>query len=134
MSSPTETLIRMANDISTFFRTQGEERAIAGISNHVRLFWEPRMKKQIFEILDKGGEGLNPLALEALQKLKRDMRGKSTAAEAEAALKEMAEVGPDLVSDNTEGNRPKAATQPAQQQKANARGNGGGAQGKRRRR
>lgn len=131
MSSPTETLIRMANDISKFFRVQGEERAIAGISNHVRLFWEPRMKKQIFEILDQGGEGLNPLALEALQKLKRDMRGKSTAAEAEAALKEMAEVGPDLVSDNTEANQPKAATQ--QQQKANARGNGG-AQGKRRRR
>ena len=97
MSSPTDTLIRMANDISNFFRSQGEEKAIAGIANHVRLFWEPRMKKQIFEVLDKGGEGLSPLALQALQKLKTDMAGKSTAAEAEAALKEMAEVGPDLV-------------------------------------
>ncbi len=97
MSSPTDTLIRMANDISNFFRSQGDERAVAGIANHVRLFWEPRMKKQIFEVLDKGGEGLSPLALRALEKLKKDMAGTSTAAEAAAALKEMAEVGPDLV-------------------------------------
>ena len=97
MSSPAETLIRMANDIGKFFRSQGEEKAVPGIANHVRLFWEPRMKKQIFEHLDHGGEGLSPLALKALQQLKTDMAGKSTAAEAEAALKEMAEVGPDLV-------------------------------------
>lgn len=97
MSSPAETLIRMANQIGMAFRAQGEEKAIIGISNHVKLFWEPRMKKQIFAHLDHGGEGLNPLTLKALQKLKTDMAGKSTAAEAAAALKEMAEVGPDLV-------------------------------------
>ena len=97
MSSPADTLIRMANDIGKFFRSQGDEKAILGISNHIKLFWEPRMKKQIFAHLDHGGEGLNPLTLKALQKLKTDMAGKSTAAEAEAALKEMAEVGPDLV-------------------------------------
>lgn len=107
------TLVRMANDISNFFRSQGEERAIAGIANHVRLFWEPRMKKQIFEHLDKGGEGLKPLTLKALQKLKTDMAGKSTAAEAEAALKQMAEVGPDLVSNNAEGGARKKAGQRA---------------------
>lgn len=109
MSSPAETLIRMANDIGKFFRSQGEERAILGIANHVRLFWEPRMKKQIFEHLDHGGEGLDPITLKALQKLKTDMAGKSTAAEAEAALKEMAAVGPDLVANNNEDGARKQA-------------------------
>ena len=111
MSSPADTLIRMANDIGKFFRSQGDEKAILGISNHIKLFWEPRMKKQIFAHLDHGGEGLNPLTLKALQKLKTDMAGKSTAAEAEAALKEMAEVGPDLVlegSASTGSKKPKS--------------------------
>ena len=110
--SPSNTLVRMANDIGKFFRSQGEERALIGISNHIKLFWEPRMKKQIFAHLDEGGAGLDPLTLKALQKLKTDMRGKSTAAEAQAALAEMAEVGPDLVLDES---KVKAAA-PAQSQ------------------
>lgn len=104
MQDPSKSLVRMANDIGKFFRSQGEERAVLGISDHVMKFWEPRMKKQIFAHLEEGGEGLEPLPLKALQKLKTDMRGKSTRAEAEAALKEMAE--------------------PAQQPKAKAGGNG----------
>ncbi len=127
MHSPNDTLVRMANQIGKAFRAQGEERAITGISNHVKLFWEPRMKKQIFAHLDEGGDGLEPLTLKALQKLKTDMRGKSTMAEAEAALKEMAEVGPDLVlGDGTDGEHAAAAAtnKPAQQPKAKAGGNG----------
>lgn len=100
MHSTSDTLVRMANDIANFFRAQGEERAITGIANHVRLFWEPRMKKQIFEHIERGGEGLKPLTLKALQKLKADMHGKATMAEAEQAVKELAEVGPVLVPDN----------------------------------
>ncbi|HML43742.1 MAG TPA: hypothetical protein PKE13_12575, partial [Hyphomicrobium zavarzinii] len=34
----------------------------------------------------EGGAGLDPLALKALEKLKFDMRGKPTAAEAKAAI------------------------------------------------
>lgn len=125
MHSPNDTLVRMANQIGKAFRAQGEEKAILGISNHVKLFWEPRMKKQIFAYLDEGGEGLEPLALKALQKLKTDMRGKSTMAEAEAALKEMAEVGPDFLDEDTNGGTVSASStmaQPAQQSKAKAGG------------
>lgn len=85
MHSPNDTLVRMANDIGKFFRSQGEERGVVGIADHIKKFWEPRMKKQIFAHLDEGGAGLDPLALKALQKLKTDMHGKSTAAEALAA-------------------------------------------------
>jgi formate dehydrogenase subunit delta len=101
----------MANDIGKFFHPQGEERAIAGIANHIKLFWEPRMKKQIFAHLDEGGEGLNPLALKGLQKLKTDMHGFSTAAEARAAGEALAHSAP--------------VPQPVQQPKAKANGGNG---------
>jgi formate dehydrogenase subunit delta len=101
----------MANDIGKFFRSQGEERGVVGIADHVRKFWEPRMKKQIFAHLDKGGDGLDPLTLKALQKLKADMHGFSTMAEAKAAAEAAAA---------------KTTPQPAQQQKAKAGSNGSG--------
>lgn len=122
MHSPSDTLVRMANDIGKFFRSQGEEKAIVGIADHIMKFWEPRMKKQIFAHLDEGGEGLDPLTLKALQKLKADMHGKSTVAEAKAAE---AAAAPSRA----------AAVQPVQQAKAKAGTNGGGhGNGKRARR
>ena len=104
MHSTTSTLVRMANDIEKFFKVQGEERAIEGIADHIKKFWEPRMKKQIFAHLDEGGEGLDSLTLKALQKLKADMHGMSTMAEAKAAAEGEA----------------KKVIQPAQQAKARA--------------
>jgi formate dehydrogenase subunit delta len=85
MHSNTDTLVRMANQIGKFFAVQGEARAIAGIADHIKKFWEPRMKEQIFAHLDDGGAGLDPLTLKALQSLKAAMHGKSTMAEAKAA-------------------------------------------------
>jgi formate dehydrogenase subunit delta len=108
MHSPSDTLVRMANDIGKAFRAQGEEKAIAAIANHVKMFWEPRMKKQIFAHLDHGGAGLDPLTLKALQKLKADMHGFSTMAEAKAAAEALAHGVPIPVP------------QPAQQPKAKA--------------
>jgi formate dehydrogenase subunit delta len=104
MHSNTDTLVRMANDIEKFFKVQGEERAIAGIADHVKKFWEPRMKAQIFAHLDEGGAGLDPLTLKALQNLKTAMHGKSTMAEAKAA----AESEPKQVSQMSPQPRAKA--------------------------
>jgi formate dehydrogenase subunit delta len=64
-----DTLVRMANQIAKFFAVQGEERAVAGIADHIKKFWEPRMKAAIFAHVDAGGAGLDPLALEALRTL-----------------------------------------------------------------
>lgn len=68
--SNTDTLVRMANQIGKFFAVQGEERAVNGIADHIKKFWEPRMKSGIYLHLEEGGEGLDPLVLKALQKLK----------------------------------------------------------------
>lgn len=68
-SSP-DRLIYMANQIGAFFQSQGHDHAVAGIAEHIKKFWDPRMRKKIFEHLDNGGEGLKPNVLEALTSLK----------------------------------------------------------------
>ena len=37
----------------------------------VNDFWEPRMRRHLFEVIDAGGEGLRPLVLQAAEKIKR---------------------------------------------------------------
>lgn len=64
-------LVYMANQIGKFFEANGHDAAIAGISDHVAKFWEPRMRKQIYAHLAKGGAGLDPIAKEALEALER---------------------------------------------------------------
>ena len=70
MSSP-DRLIYMANQIGTFFKSQGPDKAVASIAEHIGKFWDPRMRKQIFAHLDAGGAGLDPNVLDALKTLKQ---------------------------------------------------------------
>ena len=74
MSTPTSTsperLIYMANQIGTFFNSQGQDKAVPGITEHIRKFWDPRMRKQIMAHLEAGGEGLDPNVRDALKALK----------------------------------------------------------------
>lgn len=67
----TEKLVRMANQIATFFLSQPEAVRIEGVANHINKFWEPRMRRELFEHVDKGGEGLLPLVMEAAKVIKR---------------------------------------------------------------
>ena len=70
MSSP-DRLVYMANQIGTFFSSQGHGKAVPGIADHIKKFWDPRMKRAIFAHLDSGGAGLEPNVLEALTSLKQ---------------------------------------------------------------
>jgi formate dehydrogenase subunit delta len=66
MSHDTKTkLVYMANQIATFFKTQPESEAAQGVATHINKFWEPRMRRQLFELIDHGDSGLSPLVLEA---------------------------------------------------------------------
>jgi formate dehydrogenase subunit delta len=65
-----EKLTYMANQIARFFASQPEEKAVAGTADHLRRFWDPRMRRQILAHLDAGGEGLDPIARAALTRLK----------------------------------------------------------------
>ncbi|MCJ7994330.1 formate dehydrogenase subunit delta [Rhizobium cremeum] len=66
-----EKLVRMANQIATFFLSQPEGVRVEGVANHINRFWEPRMRRQLFEHIDHGGEGLLPLVIEASKAVKR---------------------------------------------------------------
>jgi formate dehydrogenase subunit delta len=63
-------LVMMANQIAAFFATQGEARAVPQIADHIEKFWDPRMRRQIATHVARGGAGLSPLALAAIQRLK----------------------------------------------------------------
>ena len=71
--STTEKLVYMANQIASFFVSQGrEEQAVTGAADHIKSFWDPSMRRGIFAHLDaNGGEGLSPVALKAIQKLRQ---------------------------------------------------------------
>jgi formate dehydrogenase subunit delta len=65
----THHLVRMANDIGDFFRAQAREDAIAGIENHLRSFWTPRMREKLGTLLSLGDSGLDELPAAALRSL-----------------------------------------------------------------
>jgi len=62
-------LIYMANQIGKFFQTQGHDKAVSGIAEHIKKFWDPRMRRAIFAHLDAGGAGLDPSVREAIATL-----------------------------------------------------------------
>jgi formate dehydrogenase subunit delta len=64
-------LIYMANQIGKFFQSQGHDKAVAGIAEHIKKFWDPRMRAGIFAHLDVGGAGLDPSVREAIAMLKK---------------------------------------------------------------
>lgn len=70
-ASSGETLVRMANQIADFFKIQSETEAVAGTADHIRKFWDPRMRSAIFAHLDAGGSGLDPDVRDAIEALKK---------------------------------------------------------------
>jgi formate dehydrogenase subunit delta len=61
-----EKLVMMANQIAKAFASQGEARAAPQIADHIRQFWDPRMRRTIAAHMSEGGAGLDPLAKAAL--------------------------------------------------------------------
>lgn len=70
MSSP-DRLVYMANQIGWFFKSQGAGKAVPGIAEHIKKFWDPRMRSAILAHLEKGGAGLDPDVKEAITTLKK---------------------------------------------------------------
>ncbi|MCA1369070.1 formate dehydrogenase subunit delta [Bradyrhizobium sp. BRP14] len=64
-------LIYMANQIATFFQSQPANEAAQGVATHINKYWERRMRRKLFEHIEAGGEGLNPLVIEAAAKIRR---------------------------------------------------------------
>ncbi|WP_315739826.1 MULTISPECIES: formate dehydrogenase subunit delta [unclassified Bradyrhizobium] len=69
--NPSERLVYMANQIGKFFQSQGQEKEVAGVAEHIKKFWDPRMLKTIYAHHDAGGAGLDPAVKEAIGRLKQ---------------------------------------------------------------
>lgn len=62
-------LTRMANQIARNLAAQGEAAAVEATAQHIRDFWDPRMKAAI---LAANGEGLEPIAAAAMVQIRKD--------------------------------------------------------------
>ena len=66
-------LVSMANDISTFFATQHDEKAAAAsVESHLARYWEKRMRHQIIAHHRAGGQGLSEIARAAVELLEQE--------------------------------------------------------------
>lgn len=68
-------LVQMANSIGDFFAAMPDaDEAKDDLAAHILRSWEPRMRRGIFEHIDRtGGAGLQPLVLQALQSHRRQL-------------------------------------------------------------
>lgn len=65
-----EHLVQMANDIAAYFNSEPDRQiAVDGVCNHLKKFWDPRMRRQIAAHLQDGGEGLSDLARAAVARV-----------------------------------------------------------------
>jgi len=62
-------LVKMANDIAAFFEAEADRaKGAKGVADHLKNFWDPRMRSEILRYADEqGGAGLNGIVLEALR-------------------------------------------------------------------
>ena len=68
---PHAKLIYMANQIAKFMESKPHAEGVDLLASHINDFWEPRMRRHLFEVLDAGGTGLRPLVLDAAAKIRR---------------------------------------------------------------
>jgi formate dehydrogenase subunit delta len=69
-NNSSDKLFYMANQISKFFLSQGEGTAVKGTAEHIKKFWDPRMREAAMRHLAEGGQGLDPVARQAIEALK----------------------------------------------------------------
>ncbi|MGE4373196.1 MAG: formate dehydrogenase subunit delta [Xanthobacter sp.] len=68
-TSGMDKLVYMANQIATAFAQHPHAEAVEETRSHIRKFWDPRMRAKMAEHVAAGGEGLSPVALEAMKEL-----------------------------------------------------------------
>ena len=63
-------LIKMANEIGAFFQgaeANDSQAAARDVANHIKRYWEPRMRAQILKYYEeRGGSGLTDLGKRAV--------------------------------------------------------------------
>ena len=69
-----ERLVSMANDIGAFWAAEPDKsEAARNVANHLKRFWDPRMRRQIVAHYREGGAGLDDIARSAVAMLASDV-------------------------------------------------------------
>jgi formate dehydrogenase subunit delta len=69
-----ERILTMAGDIGDFFAPYPPERAAEGVRNHLRSYWEPRMRTALLAAIEAGiANDLPPHVLEGARRLVDDI-------------------------------------------------------------
>jgi formate dehydrogenase subunit delta len=61
----------MANQIGKFFAHEPHDKAVSSISDHLKLYWDPRMRRTIIAEYDEVKAKLDPLVQEAVAALRQ---------------------------------------------------------------
>lgn len=70
--STIDQLVHMANQIARELASQCPDRTVAATRDHLRQFWDPRMRQAIVAYLDGGGGRLSDIARDAVALLREN--------------------------------------------------------------
>lgn len=63
-----EHLVRMANQIGAFFEAEPDPDEVrAGIAQHLKRFWDPRLRRTLVAYAEEGGAGLKEIVRQAIR-------------------------------------------------------------------
>jgi formate dehydrogenase subunit delta len=63
-------VVRLANDIAAQFRHLPPDEAAADVANHIRRFWDPRMRAELLALADHRQVDLDDGAFAAVELLR----------------------------------------------------------------
>ena len=66
--------VRLANEIARQFEHRAPADAATAIANHIKIVWDPRMKRALLDYVDTGADELSPLAVLAANQLRTTLK------------------------------------------------------------
>jgi formate dehydrogenase subunit delta len=63
-------LVYMANQIATAFRARSGEDPVAATAEHISNFWEPRMRAQLFALMEEDPTRFDRIVREARDRIR----------------------------------------------------------------
>ena len=63
-------MVRLANDIAAQFRHLPPDEAAADVANHIRRFWDPRMRAALLDLTDTQQADLDAGVISAMRLLR----------------------------------------------------------------
>jgi formate dehydrogenase subunit delta len=67
----TKDMVRMANQMASFFKPYGDVEGTKDLATHINNFWEPRMRKMFFDYIAQGGKDFAPMVLAAAPQVRK---------------------------------------------------------------